>query len=170
MRLATHIVTGFLASFNAYFFMKSLASLEDLIVASLLGLLGAAVNVLIDALGHERRGRVPRRSWTHSLVGILVLVLPIVYVANVVLGYVGLKVYRTVVVVSLFFSALTHLLLDAFTERGLPLLWPFSRRRFALAHLDYDNLPANLLAIIAYTLPLIKPLEQVIRWLELYAH
>jgi len=40
-----------------------------------------------------------------------------------------------------------HLLLDAFTESGVYLAYPFSRKRVAIAHLEYDNPWANGLAI-----------------------
>ena len=169
MKLATHIITGFLAAFDTYLFLVPRPGPEDLLAASLLGLLGSAVNAVIDFLGHGRRGWIVYRSWTHSVVGVLVATLPAVLAARLALRLLGLWVPWSLLTAALLASALTHLLLDAFTEKGLPLLWPFSRRRYALAHLDYDNLSANLLAIIAYTLPLIKPLGQVIAWLGLYA-
>jgi len=51
--------------------------------------------------------------------------------------------------VSVFAGATFHLLLDAFTESGIYLKYPFSKKRFAVTRLRYDNPILNALVVLA---------------------
>ena len=102
--------------------------------------LAFAINELIDALGHVKRGGMPVRSfWTHS-----VITAPVwgAAAALVSANLLGMILGQATTISQEFFVgglgilfACSHLLLDALTEGGVYL----GRRRLALAHLRYDN-------------------------------
>ena len=149
MKLSTHIITGASAAAMVAILVSGLS--KELITSVVLAIL---INWLID-LGHVRGRYGPRRSaFTHSLMGVTAVSL-IVYVAFYLIKNISplsIDVDLTVLI-AMEVCGLTHLFLDSLTEGGIYPLWPFSGRRYALAHIDYDDPIANSLAIIAFTLP-----------------
>ena len=114
-----------------------------------------ATNWTIDRLGHESANGHPRRAFaTHSVftapwVGIIVTILPVLIGVEVAGSYVlpyiqpmdyTLSVLALVGVVAAF----SHLFLDSFTEGGIYII-----HRHALAHIAYNSILANGLAIFA---------------------
>ncbi len=143
MKLITHLIVGFSIAL-AVGLMMHLNILE----AAFAGVLAAAVNYIIDVLGHRGYRRSP---FMHSLVGVtlstiaLFTALTMLDLYTSILRYIGVELGpRTFL--ACYAGALTHLLLDAFTGSGIYLAYPFTRKRFAIAHLSYDNPVANTIA------------------------
>jgi len=104
-------------------------------------------NILIDKVGHDGAGSVPRRTWvTHSVVtapfwGGLAWALTLIIPAAL-LGVFPPNLSRLAFFVALgVLSGWSHLFLDSLTEGGV---FGIGRRRRALGHLSYDNRAMNL--------------------------
>jgi membrane-bound metal-dependent hydrolase YbcI (DUF457 family) len=127
--------------------------------------LAAAVNYIIDAVGHEtRNGRRRRTAATHSLTGAtavgaaagLAPTLAILLAApGAVSVYYGQLLLLEMTALGAL-AGLSHLLLDALTEGGIY----YRGRRWALAHWRYDNGAANglfaLLGILMFAAALLS--------------
>ena len=139
MKLNTHLVTGFCVA-TSLALLLGLGPRE----AVFSGILALAANYLIDALGHRGRGRAP---FAHSLVGVTLVTIALFTALTALSPYAPIpSIDALKLFASSYAGALTHLLLDALTEGGVYIAYPFSRRRFAIAHLDYDNPVANVVA------------------------
>ena len=104
-------------------------------------------NFLIDKVGHDGAGGVPRRTWvTHSVVtaplwGGLAWALTLI-VPAALFGVFPPNLSRLGFFLALgVLSGWSHLFLDSLTEGGV---YGFDRRRRALGHLPYDNRAMNL--------------------------
>jgi hypothetical protein len=142
MKSLTHNVF----SIGLVVFVDSLIESPFVVTVALAVFATFLTNVLIDRLGHDRRGGVPRRKWlTHSVVtapiwgGVawaLTLTVPLAVVD--VLPH---------LIFLVFFVALgalagwSHLLLDAVTEGGV---FGLRGKRLAMAHFSYDNPGLNM--------------------------
>ncbi len=149
MRLLTHVVSGFCVA-TSFSLLLGL----DLRVGIVAGILATLANYLIDAVGHSATSHGTRRNCIHSLLGVT-LILATIFAMLVIFSIfapppIPLEMLlgpRTIASVAL--GTYLHLLLDAFTEGGIYPLYPVSRKRFAVAHLDYDNPWINVATIIA---------------------
>ena len=132
MKMLTHIVFGAGA---AAFFSPELAVDQRLLVAAVLSLL---VNPVIDELGHVvRKGFVARSPITHSVFTAPLWGAGAGYILGLAaseLGPITLSLW-TVLIFAGVVVALSHLLLDALTERGVY----FLTKRIALAHFRTGN-------------------------------
>lgn len=143
MKLYTHLVTGFCVAFSTALYLGL-----DLKSSILVATASLFLNYLIDAIGHRGYRRSP---FMHSFVGVtlsttaLFLALSVLELYVPTMKYIGIELGpRTFL--ACYAGALTHLLLDAFTGSGIYLAYPFTRKRFAIAHLSYDNPVANTIA------------------------
>ena len=116
-----------------------------------------AVNWAIDRLGHENANGHPRRAFaTHSVftapwVGIIVTVLPVLIgveaAGSHVIPYLPPMAFSLAVLALVgVIAALSHLFLDALTEGGI---YTKPHHRVALAHMHYNSVAGNGLAILA---------------------
>ncbi|WP_126449724.1 DUF1286 domain-containing protein [Sulfodiicoccus acidiphilus] len=142
MRLSTHYVftTGMLSILgwgtNFYY---------GLILASLISL---SSNTIIDRLGHEVRGGYVRRTpRTHTLGrSILWGLIPSFFIFLFLFLVSGGLLFQ---ILSMgIVAGPSHLLLDAFTEKGIYVKNGGRWTRYALAHFRYNNPFANGAAII----------------------
>jgi len=136
MKMLTHIVFGAGA---AAFFSPELAVDQRLLVAAVLSLL---VNPVIDELGHVvRKGFIARSPITHSVFTAPLWGGGVGYLLGLVLlelGWVTMSLW-VVLMVTGAVVALSHLFLDALTERGVY----FLTKRIALAHFGTRNILLN---------------------------
>ncbi|ACP35712.1 Protein of unknown function DUF1286 [Sulfolobus islandicus L.S.2.15] len=150
MKLVTHYVfsTGLLTLLSSFF----LSFYTAFFFSSVIAVLG---NTLIDRLGHKeiqtRRGLIPVRTpLTHTLprsvvwgfIPALGLSLLFYY------AYHYLSEELLLLVLVSLLNGPSHMLLDAFTERGIYVKRNGKWRRVALAHFSYDNPLVNGLAIL----------------------
>lgn len=110
----------------------------DLAVSAIAFASTVIVNVLVDIVGHERRGvYITRSAWSHSILFVslasLALTAPLCYA----LGLEGWQPY----LLSLL-GGLSHLALDALTPAGVAPLWPFSSKRIR-GPIRYDSRAVN---------------------------
>jgi len=142
MKMLTHIVFGAGA---AAFFSPELAVDQRLLVAAVLSLL---VNPVIDELGHVvRKGFIARSPITHSVFTAPLWGAGAGYILGLAaseLGPITLSLW-TVLIFAGVVVALSHLFLDALTERGVY----FLTRRVALAHFRTGNMLLNGAFLIA---------------------
>ena len=154
MKLKTHYLfsAGLLTLANSIFDHGFYSSL---LVAGLVSVLG---NTLIDKLGHEMvsfRGEyIPRRTpLTHtvprSILWGLVSVLPVAALAYYVYPYYYFVRVSMMLVLDGILVGPSHMLLDAFTEKGIYVKRNGKWQRFALAHFRYNDPAANGLAGLA---------------------
>jgi len=140
MKLVTHYVfsTGLLTLLSSFF----LNFYTAFFLSSIIAVLG---NSLIDRLGHKAgRGLIPVRTpLTHTLPRSVLWG----WVPSLIL--IPLNSYE-VIIISLIalLNGPSHMLLDAFTERGIYVKRNGKWRRVALAHFSYDNPAVNGLAIL----------------------
>jgi len=149
MKLITHLVTGACVGTILSAVFRS----PPHTMVYLTGL-GVFINYVID-LGHAHGRFGPKRSaFTHSALGVLIISVMSTVAIHSLGIYLRVTIAQTyLTLMTLIASGLVHLLLDSLTEGGIYFLWPFKKRRYALAHIDYDDPIANSLAIIAFTLP-----------------
>lgn len=137
MKLATHVIVG---AGVAVFTSTHLGCGLQLVAVS--GAAGAAIQYLVDMLGHERVGAVPRRTEaTHSPEGATFLSL-LVWAASVAVSYQagwGLTLACTLAMgLAVWLAAMSHLALDLVTEGGVyPSLR--SRKRVKILGFPYDD-------------------------------
>jgi membrane-bound metal-dependent hydrolase YbcI (DUF457 family) len=137
VKLATHVIVG---AGVAVFTSTHLGCGLQFVAVS--GVAGAAIQYLVDMLGHERVGAVPRRTEaTHSPEGATFLSL-LVWVAVAVLSHQagwGLSPACALVLgLAVWLAAMSHLALDLVTEGGVYASLR-SRRRVRLLGLPYDD-------------------------------
>lgn len=120
----------------------------SLFFSSITAVLG---NAIIDKAGHEIRGGFIRRTpLTHTLprsavwgslpaIGLSVL-------SYYLYGHLSSEVLTLVLISPL--NGLSHMFLDAFTEKGIYIKRNGKWERFALAHFSYDNPAVNGLMIV----------------------
>ena len=133
MLLKTHVIFGVAVGFLAMRLGAPPAA--SLAVAAVLS---ALINPAMDYLGHESGRRVPR---THEPMHAAALGAAVGAAAGLALGlHVAYCALAGAAV------SLSHLLLDAFTEHGIYVRRGGRYRRFALAHLRYNDPAANGLA------------------------
>jgi len=112
--------------------------------------LSVCINYLIDLLGHVSRDGAPVRSWaSHSVFTApcfagLITTLTLLAASKWLQLDMGSTAFAFWIVLGAIIG-MGHLLLDSLTGAGVYL----GRRRVALAHLAYDNLPLNLGFIFA---------------------
>ena len=151
MKLRTHYVfsTGLLTLVDTLFI--------NFYYSLVLSAYGAVIaNTLIDKLGHRevltRRGYVPARTpLTHTLYRSIAWGL--ISIIPFLLLLLLLTKTRYYYIIPLAIDGIivgpSHMLLDAFTERGVYVKRKGKWVRFALAHYKYDNPTVNSLAILA---------------------
>ena len=143
MKLSTHYV--FTAGLLSLVGLVPLGRL-DLLVA---GFTSVLANILIDKLGHEiKEGYIRRTPLTHTvprsmLWGVL---------ASTPVALLPLEEHRLATTLFVLLegalAGLSHMLLDAFTEKGIYVKKNGKWVRFALAHFRYDDPIANGLATV----------------------
>ncbi len=137
MKLATHVIVG---AGVAVFASAHLGCGLPLVAVS--GAAGAAIQYLVDMLGHERVGAVPRRTEaTHSPEGATFLSL-LVWATAAAVSYQagwGLSLACALAMgLAAWLAAMSHLALDLVTEGGVyPSLR--SRRRVKILGFPYDD-------------------------------
>jgi len=137
VKLVTHVIVG--AGVAVFASAHLGCGLQFVAVA---GAAGTVIQYLVDMLGHERVGAVPRRTEaTHSPEGATFLSL-LVWVAAVAVSYQagwGLTLACALALgLAVWLAAMSHLALDLVTEGGVyPSLR--SRRRVRLLGLPYDD-------------------------------
>lgn len=72
------------------------------------------------------------RGATHSPLIIVVLTGILYILSKLIFQYPLLNIG----IIGFFVGATSHILLDSFTKRGVPLLYPFSKRKFSLLHIS----------------------------------
>ena len=107
--------------------------------------LALSINYLIDAMGHASRGGGPTRTWlTHSVLTAPAWGAAVSLASLTALAQASAAALRlTTVLYWTLFAALVsgeHLFLDSLTQAGV-YSW---RRRIAIAHFRYDDVPLNL--------------------------
>jgi membrane-bound metal-dependent hydrolase YbcI (DUF457 family) len=149
MLLRTHVIFAVAAGFLALRYLLAASPAAALAAAAAISL---AVNPLVDLLGHEHGRRSPR---THEPLHATVLGAATGGILGLAFGY-ALHVAPWAAAVAGAVEALSHLFLDAFTEHGIYVRRNGRYKRFALAHLRYNDPTANrltaafsILAIIA---------------------
>jgi hypothetical protein len=143
MRMVTHIAfnLGLLTLVSSLFSQFGDALSTSAVVSAL-------SNALIDGVGHEYRGRFPRRTpvshtLPRSILWSLVSIVPVVV-------YLAVD-HQHLIPLALIQGTLSgplHMLLDSLTERGIYVRRNGEWRRFALAHFRYDNPALNLAFIL----------------------
>jgi membrane-bound metal-dependent hydrolase YbcI (DUF457 family) len=137
VKLATHVVVG---AGVAIFASTHLGCGLPLVAVA--GAAGTMIQYLVDMLGHERVGAVPRRTEaTHSPEGATFLSL-LVWVAAVAVSYQagwGLSPACALALgPAVWLAAMSHLALDLVTEGGVYASLR-SRRRVRILGLPYDD-------------------------------
>ena len=129
------------------------------LVSTGLGLASAVlVNVFVDMVGHERRGRwVTRSAWSHSIFFISLLSVLLAAFLSLLVSVEDWRVY----LLSLA-GGLSHLVLDALTPAGVAPLWPFSSRR-ARGRIRYDDRLVNMVFQVVGVVLLIAGLPGLAR-------
>lgn len=156
MKLRTHYIfsAGLISLFLSLLFRIDF--FDNLTISLLVSILG---NTVIDGLGHKetttRFGEIPVRTpLTHtvprSVIWGLVSTLPLLPIPLYLTHY---YYWKSLFFISILISGIlvgpSHMLLDAFTEKGIYVKKNGKWRRFALAHFKYDNPLVNGLAIFA---------------------
>jgi hypothetical protein len=110
----------------------------ELVIASVI--VAVASNTIIDKLGHEIRGGIPRRSpLTHTpLRSIFWGILPGIPIIIFLNNYIFL--------IPCLFSGPSHLFLDIFTEKGIYVRRNNRWKRFYISRFRYDNKVLNGIA------------------------
>ena len=163
MKLKTHYLfsTGLLTLVNTMAVHNVYVSL---VLAGLVSVLG---NTLIDRLGHEMVWAggeyIPRRTpLTHTLprsvLWGLLSALPVIALAYYAYPHYYFTKDALVLAIDGLLVGPSHMLLDVFTEKGIYVKRDGRWRRFALAHLRYDDPAANGLASAAGVLLLLAAL------------
>ena len=107
MMKKTHVAIGLLAT-------SCLIIYTDLPRFPLLcGIIGSTMADLDFSLG------IPHRTWTHSLIGVLIIVMLGSFI-NIVFGF------------SLCINYLTHIIADSMTKMGVPLFYPINKKYYGL--------------------------------------
>lgn len=157
MKLRTHYIfsAGLISLVLSLIFRINF--LDNITISLLVSILG---NTVIDRLGHReittRFGEIPVRTpLTHtiprSVAWGLVSTLPLLAILLYLTHYYYLQWYTTFFISILISGILvgpSHMLLDAFTEKGIYVKKNGKWRRFALAHFRYDSPLVNGLAIL----------------------
>jgi len=146
MKLYTHYIftAGLLSLVFSLFHFDSYYSLVFSFLISFLA------NTVIDGLGHEKRAGIPVRTpLTHtvprSVVWGFIASFPFVFFFFHEYNFVS---YLPALVISGLIVGPSHMFLDVFTERGIYVKKNGKWKRFALAHLKYNDPFANGLAIL----------------------
>ncbi len=157
MKRSTHIVVGFCTGFTATFFSTNVL---EAIVA---GTLGGFLNYIIDAYGHRGAFRSP---FTHSVIGVTIMCASLGVAIYAILSLTLNYVPSISILEGLLFSGYSHLLLDSLTRFGIYPLYPFSRKRFSIACISYDDPLINRVliaaSILATILLIIHRIEQAL--------
>lgn len=156
MKSQTHVWFSLGTSFYPLAHLVGLTPALILAVA-----LSAVVNFLIDALGHERRGGVPRRTpATHDPVNAAALGAATGGLVGWALGHWFGSHIAVHGVWAGAYVALGHLLLDLFTGHGIYIRRGGRYRRVAKGRLRYDdklaNTLASLLGVVLFLYALVK--------------
>ncbi|MFG1389691.1 DUF1286 domain-containing protein [Acidiplasma aeolicum] len=139
MKLMVHYIfsTGILSLINSYFtgFFRGFS------IAVIMSFLG---NTVIDHFGHKRKitkyGLIPVRSpSTHSFENSIIIGLSISFFIILIMYIFNNLVPITITVISGILVGPSHLFLDAFTQGGIYIKSKKHWRRFAIAHLRYNN-------------------------------
>lgn len=105
MMKKTHMAIGILAT-------SCLITYTDLPRVPLIcGIIGATMADLDFILG------IPHRTWTHSLIGMLIVV-TVCSLIDIVFGF------------SLYINYSTHIAADSMTKMGVPLFYPFNKKYY----------------------------------------
>ncbi|AEA12986.1 hypothetical protein TUZN_1515 [Thermoproteus uzoniensis 768-20] len=132
MLLRTHVVFAIAAGFLALRYLLAVPPAAALAAAAAISL---AVNPIVDFLGHEHGRRSPR---THEPLHAAVLGAAVGGVLGLAIPYAAPWAAAAGAV-----EALSHLFLDAFTEHGIYVRRNGRYKRFAFAHLRYNDPTAN---------------------------
>lgn len=115
-------------------------------------------NAIIDKVGHEiRHGYIRRTPLTHTFPRSMIwgsipaVGLDILY--YYVFGHISINLILLTLISPI--NGLSHMILDAFTEKGVYVKRNGRWERFALAHFSYDNPTVNGLAIFLGVIMLI---------------
>jgi hypothetical protein len=149
-------------SIGACLYVLSLAHQISVDVIAMATWLSLSINFIIDAFGHRSRNGIPVRSpITHSVFtapfwGGLVAALSIFVVFEALTFVPGWEILVFWTTVGAL-VAMSHLFLDGLTQAGV--YW--TRRRIALAHFRYNNIPLNLgftaIGVILIGASLVRP-------------
>jgi len=119
---------------------------QMLMLSLFAGAIAASMSVKPD-MDSKMGGIFHHRNWfTHSLATVFIVTGATYILFNDIFQAGILSNYITVAV---FSAILSHILLDSFTKKGVPLLGPFDNRMFGLRRFKSNNLLLNWALLVA---------------------